>query len=88
MPSFVDNHDMDRFLWIAEGDKEALKRAAAYQMKLPNPPIIYYGTEVGLNQDRGTHGNGLHMSRVPMLWGEDQDADMLAFYKQIIKARG
>ncbi len=87
MPSFVDNHDMDRFLWIAEGDKEALKRAAAYQMKLPNPPIIYYGTEVGLNQDRGTHGNGLHMSRVPMLWGEDQDADMLEFYKQIIKAR-
>lgn len=87
MPSFVDNHDMDRFLWIAEGDKNALRRAAAFQMKLPNPPIIYYGTEVGLNQERSTHGNGLHMSRVPMLWGDEQDLDMLEFYKSLIQAR-
>ncbi|MBC8330569.1 MAG: alpha-amylase, partial [Anaerolineae bacterium] len=49
MPTFLDNHDMDRFLLIAGGDKDALKRAAAAQMKLPGPPIIYYGTEVGLN---------------------------------------
>lgn len=87
MPSFVDNHDMDRFLWIAKGDKNALKRAAAFQMSLPNPPIIYYGTEVGLSQRVSTHGNGLHMSRTPMLWGDEQDTDMLAFYQGLIAAR-
>jgi len=87
MPSFVDNHDMDRFLWIADGDRDALRRAATVQMSLPNPPIIYYGTEVGLNQNVSTHEGGLHMSRTPMLWDDEQDHDLLTFYKKIIAAR-
>lgn len=88
MPSFLDNHDMDRFLFIAGGDKEALKQAAARQMQLPNPPIIYYGTEVGLSQIKSTRdGFGLEVSRTPMVWDERQDADLLAFYKQIIRER-
>jgi cyclomaltodextrinase / maltogenic alpha-amylase / neopullulanase len=88
MPTFIDNHDMDRFLYGARGDKEALKRAAAFQMKLPQPPIIYYGTEVGLSQTRGKNdGWGLEVSRMPMLWGEAQDAELLTYYKRLIAER-
>jgi len=47
LPSFIDNHDMDRFIKVVKGDKEKLKSAAEYQFSLSQPPIIYYGTEVG-----------------------------------------
>lgn len=88
LPTFIDNHDMDRFLFAAKGNKDALRRVAAAQMRLPQPPIIYYGTEVGLNQQQGKDsGWGLEVSRLPMLWGADQDHDLLAHYKGLIAAR-
>jgi glycosidase len=88
LPTFIDNHDMDRFLFLAQGDKDALRRAAAAQMHLPGPPIIYYGTEVGLSQTLGTQdGHGLHVNRVPMAWGKDQDKELLAFYQKLIQER-
>lgn len=87
-PTFIDNHDMDRFLFVAGGDKEALRRAAEAQMRLPGPPIIYYGTEVGLAQRQGKGGAlGLESSREPMPWGDRQDADLLAFYRDLIRQR-
>lgn len=86
LPSFIDNHDMDRFLYAAQGDKAALKQAAAVQMRLPNPPIIYYGTEVALTQKMSAR-QGQEASREPMIWGDEQDKDMLAYYKRLIKAR-
>jgi len=80
---------MDRFLFAAGGDKAALRRAAAAQMRLPGPPIIYYGTEVGLSQRQGKGGTlGLESSRQPMLWGDRQDTDLLAFYRDLIWRRG
>ncbi len=88
MPTFIDNHDMDRFIFIAGGDKEALRRAAQVQMQLPGPPIIYYGTEVGLNQTLGMRdGHGMHVNRVPMIWGEEQDRELLTFYQDLIQER-
>jgi len=88
MPTFIDNHDMDRFLYLANGDKGALRRAAAAQMRLPGPPIIYYGTEVGLSQNCSTReGMGLHFCRVPMAWGDEQDRELLAYYKGLIRER-
>ncbi|MBZ0319301.1 MAG: hypothetical protein K8L91_23015 [Anaerolineae bacterium] len=51
-------------------------------------PIIFYGTEVGLTQSKGIHdGMGFHISRTPMLWGDEQNAELLAFYKQLIRER-
>jgi hypothetical protein len=88
MPSFLDNHDMDRFLFIAGNDKESLKQAARHQMQLSGPPIIYYGTEVGLSQAISTReGMGLHVSRTPMVWGDAQDKTMLTFYQELIAER-
>lgn len=88
MPTFLDNHDMDRFLYAVKGDKNALKRAASAQMRLPGPPIIYYGTEVGLSQTKGkSDGWGLEVSRLPMLWEDDQDKELLEYYKALIASR-
>lgn len=88
MPTFFDNHDMDRFLFIAEGDKDKLKRVAERQFAMRGIPVIYYGTEVGLTQDNSAKdGWGLEVSRMPMLWGEAQDKDLLQFYKDLINKR-
>jgi glycosidase len=87
LPTFIDNHDMDRFLFVAGGDKAALKRAATFQMRLPGPPVIYYGTEVGLSQEKSTRDGGLHYSRTPMVWGDKQDKDLLSFYRTLIRQR-
>jgi cyclomaltodextrinase len=88
MPTFLDNHDIDRFLYITGREKDRLRRAAAMQMHLSGPPIIYYGTEVGLGQAGSTKdGLGLHVSRVPMAWGVDQDQELLAYYRVAIQER-
>lgn len=50
MPSFVDNHDVDRFL--AGGSREALEQALLLVMTLPGIPTIYYGTEQGFTLQR------------------------------------
>lgn len=87
LPSFIDNHDMDRFSHIVDNDSDALKRAVVAQMKLPNPPVIFYGTEVGLRQALSTREHTLDVSRVPMVWDSRQDDDLLAFYKEQISVR-
>jgi glycosidase len=85
LPSFLDNHDMNRFLWSVGGDQRRLRLAALCQFTLPGPPIIYYGTEVGLSQRRVV--GRLEEARLPMLWGEDQDAALLAFYRALVRLR-
>lgn len=90
-PSFLDNHDMNRFLWLVRGDKRKLRLAALCQYTLAGPPIVYYGTEVGLSQERDCRapdGHGRpHEARAPMLWGKAQDADLLAWYRALGRLR-
>lgn len=50
MPTFVDNHDVDRFL--AGGSEAALKQALLAILTLPGIPVIYYGTEQGFTASR------------------------------------
>lgn len=91
LPSFLDNHDMNRFLWVVRGDTRRLMLAALCQCTLPHPPVIYYGTEAGLSQCHdleypdGTRR--MEESRTPMLWGAAQDADLVRFYTDLIAAR-
>jgi len=86
--SFVDNHDMDRFTFTAKGQTEALRQAAALQFSLPNVPVIYYGTEIGLTQAvSAAEGFGLHVNRVLMRWDAVDGSEMLTFYKALIRAR-
>jgi len=90
-PSFLDNHDMNRFLWLVKGDTRKLRLAALCQFTLAGPPIVYYGTEVGLSQQRDCRtpdGHGRpHEARCPMLWGDAQDADLLAYYRALGRMR-
>lgn len=89
-PSFLDNHDMNRFLWVARGDTRKLKLAALCQFTLAGAPVIYYGTEVGLSQPRDMMQNGraIHEEgRMPMPWGSEQDRDLLDFYRNLIAIR-
>lgn len=90
-PSFLDNHDVNRFLWLVRGDKRKLKLAALCQFTLSGQPIVYYGTEAGLSQRRDViAASGRHEmaeARLPMLWGEDQDPDLLGYYRWLIHFR-
>src|SRR5215207_3602756 len=89
-PSFLDNHDMNRFLWVARGDIRKLKLAALCQFTLAGAPVIYYGTEVALSQNDDVMQNGraIHEeARLPMIWGAEQDLDLFAFYKDLIALR-
>jgi cyclomaltodextrinase / maltogenic alpha-amylase / neopullulanase len=89
-PSFLDNHDMNRYLWVAKNDIRKLRLAALCQFTLIGPPVIYYGTEVGLSQHKDVMQNGraIHEeTRLPMLWGEQQNKDLFAFYQALIQLR-
>ncbi len=91
LPSFLDNHDMNRFLWVVQGDVRRLKLAALCQFTLPHAPIIYYGTEVGLSQQHDlAYPDGtrrMEESRTLMPWGDAQDRDVLRFYTKLIALR-
>jgi glycosidase len=50
MPSFIDNHDVDR--WLAGADEASLKQALLAMMTLPGIPVLYYGTEQGFTEQR------------------------------------
>ncbi|MBL0125330.1 MAG: hypothetical protein IPP88_22535 [Betaproteobacteria bacterium] len=50
MPTFIDNHDGDRFL--VGGSQAALKQSLLLMMTLPGIPTIYYGTEQAFTEPR------------------------------------
>jgi cyclomaltodextrinase len=88
MPTFLDNHDMKRFLFTAGEDKQKLRDAAELQFKLPGPPIVYYGTEIGMSefQTDDPHDR-LVGCRAPMEWGVAQDREMFSFYQSLVRKR-
>lgn len=89
-PSFLDNHDMNRFLWAAEGEVQKLKLAALCQFTLGGMPVVYYGTEVGLSQERDVRQGTLGIpeeSRLPMIWGEKQNDDLRRYYQALAETR-
>ena len=52
LPSFIDNHDVDR--WLAVSGEPAMKQALLALMTLPGIPVLYYGTEQGLVEQRAS----------------------------------
>lgn len=88
---FLDNHDMNRFLWLTQGDVRKLKLAALCQFTLKGAPVVYYGTEVGLSQLRdAVYPDGRHVmeeSRLPMLWGEEQNTELREYYRWLVHFR-
>lgn len=86
-PSFLDNHDMNRFLALAGNDPNRLKLAALVLYTLSAPPILYYGTETGLSQEKFIgEGLGFDEARLPMNW-ERQHLDLVAYFQKLIHLR-
>jgi glycosidase len=86
LATLLDNHDMNRFLWMAGGDVRRLELAATLLMTMPGMPVIYYGTEVGLTQRYdGVVENA--EARLPMRWGADQDRALLTHFQRLGRLR-
>ncbi len=89
LPTFLDNHDMNRFLFDCKNNKEKLKQAAEIQFSIDQPAIIYYGTETGLSQRKSIWGFTAHgdiQARMPMNW-DNSDKNIYNFYKKIIEEK-
>jgi cyclomaltodextrinase len=89
LATFLDNHDMNRFLFECNNDIEKLKTAATVQFQIEQPVIIYYGTEAGM-----THNNPVVVNkpnsdleaRQPMNW-QNPNIEVFNFYRELIKNR-
>ncbi|MEM0467289.1 MAG: alpha-amylase family glycosyl hydrolase [Candidatus Thermoplasmatota archaeon] len=89
LPTFLDNHDMDRFLFTVGNDKEKLKQAFEFQCSLGQPIIVYYGSEIGMSQQRSIWDIPIHgdlQARQPMQW-HAIDTELFNFYKKNIAKR-
>ena len=53
---FPDNHDMDRIYTQLGKDTDLLKMAMIYFATMRGIPQFYYGTEIGMKNDRPGHG--------------------------------
>ena len=59
--SFLDNHDVQRFVFRAGNDDQARQRlqlAFTAQFALPGSPVVYNGTDVGMGQTANTEIDG------------------------------
>ncbi len=89
LPTFLDNHDMNRFLFECNNNKNILMRAAEIQFSINQPVIIYYGTETGINQEKSIwdiRQYGDLQARMPMNWGKI-DMGLYNFYKNLISKK-
>jgi glycosidase len=88
--SFLDNHDIDRFLWVAGNDVARLKLAALCQFTLEPPPTVYYGTEIGMSQQAWAEDSpiGDAEARSDMPWdARHWNRDLLDFYRALVALR-
>jgi len=86
LPTFLDNHDIDRFLFTCNNNKGLLRDTIEIQFSIDQPKIIYYGTEIGMSQKKSSSDFPAHgdlQARELMRW-ENQDVDLLEFYQDII----
>jgi glycosidase len=86
---FLTNHDQIRIATVLENDPGKLRNAAAILLTLPGMPFIYYGEEVGMQNDPGQTDEA---KRRPMPWtmvaaetGDPQS--LLAYYRTWIAVR-
>ncbi|MEK6263951.1 MAG: alpha-amylase family glycosyl hydrolase [Clostridium sp.] len=79
---FIDNHDNTRLITEGgENGSEYLKQALTFIMTYPSIPIIYYGTEIGME------GGADPDNRRDMEWDKVENNDMLTFYKSLSNLR-
>lgn len=58
MVTFIDNHDMPRFISLCHDDSDAMGRALRVMLSWRGIPSIYYGTEVPLSGEKEPDNRG------------------------------
>ncbi|NNG67037.1 alpha-amylase family glycosyl hydrolase [Caldanaerobacter subterraneus] len=81
--TFIDNHDMPRFLSL-NNDKDKLHEAIAFIMTTRGIPVIYYGTEQYLHND--TNGGNDPYNR-PMMEKFDESTKAYTLIKELSRLR-
>jgi len=77
----LDSHDSERIANVLP-DKSLRKLAVVLQFTYPGVPVVYYGSEVGLEGGRDPE------CRDTMKWNEETwDTELREFYKKIIALR-
>ncbi len=76
---FIDNHDNPRYLTV--NGKAYTKQALAFIMTYPAIPMIYYGTEIGME------GKGDPDNRRDMTWDKVENNPMLDYYHTLLTLR-
>jgi len=69
--TFLDNHDMDRFLYHCNGNINVLLKAIEFLLSIKQPVVIYYGTENGVYNKIPVLANNENSDlfvREPMNW--------------------
>ncbi len=89
LPTFLDNQDYSRYLYLANQSYDKLKAALTIQFSFPHPKVIYYGSEVGMThkdvvvQNSGWAGD--LPTRRKMNWNPNaKEQELLGFYKELI----
>ncbi|MBV0925836.1 DUF3459 domain-containing protein [Halomicroarcula limicola] len=81
---YVENHDMRRYLDVA--DRSAQRAAAAATFTLPGVPMVYYGQERALTNYSEPRIDEKGHFRAFMNWDE-YDQEHLEFYRSLVDAR-
>jgi len=93
---FADNHDLERIMYILDGDIARFKMIMTFLLTTRGIPQIYYGTEIGL---KGGKGHGVIREDFPGGFPDDNrnaftssertalENELLNFFKEILKVR-
>ncbi len=79
LSTFLDNHDMGRFMSDCAGDQRKLRLAASFLMACRGMPTLYYGTEVAMD-------GRIPENRKDMAWGSNPV--LTAEFQRLMTARG
>ncbi|PWE00589.1 alpha-amylase family glycosyl hydrolase [Marinilabilia rubra] len=85
-PIMIDNHNMDRFLFVSNEEVNRLKLASAVMYSMSRPFSIWAGTELGMSQDVSCAKSTLSASRHATDW-ENINEEVLDYFIKLAKIR-
>lgn len=87
--AFLDSHDEDRLMFYCGNDHALAQRAFSLLVELPQPIVIYNGTEFGMSQPGSIHDLRPHgdlLARAPLTW-ERKGCDFHGFVREELRRR-
>lgn len=83
--AFIDNHDTDRFLTMANGNIGKLKLALSLIYTINRIPVLYYGTEVGMEGKNQVTCSEKPENRKDLEW--NKNSEVLEYTKKLAELR-